>query len=126
RTRHLREAAGSHGSGDVRDCEESVCAAQPSKEMTDMSLRDRLMRLRRTSAQAHADAREIAHFGVDVDDAGVNLRVPEDELRQLKAGTASGPAHLQYVALELLREQGDASTLPNGFMISTHAAARID
>lgn len=91
-----------------------------------MTLRDRLAQLLRRRHPATPDAPEVEPFGLDFDDEGANFRITGQELAALRTGAAQGPAHVQLLALELLREQGDATPLPNGFMVSSSAATRLD
>lgn len=91
-----------------------------------MSLRDFLRRATGRVPAPAANAAEIEPFAVDIDEEGVNFRLPVEDLRALRGGAVAGPAREQLIAFDILCEQGHASTLPNGYMLESDAAVRIE
>ncbi|MCC1498123.1 DEAD/DEAH box helicase [Alcanivorax sp. 1008] len=62
----------------------------------------------------------------DVEDDGVNFYARKDKIEAIKKGGGDPIAQAQYVALQMLRESREADQFPNGFVVSSQAAAGLD
>ncbi|WP_417422008.1 DEAD/DEAH box helicase [Halomonas sp.] len=61
-----------------------------------------------------------------VDSSGLLFFASPQTIAELKAGKGSPIALLQMVVLQMLLEQGDAESLPNGYLVSSRVAAALD
>ncbi|MGB3733280.1 DEAD/DEAH box helicase [Microbacterium sp.] len=89
-----------------------------------MSLRDLVEQIltRRTNQGTHSPAR----FVQEIDSDGINFVLVDGTLEQVAQGSADATTLTQFVALQMLQEQGLAAPLPLGFSVASDAIVRID
>lgn len=60
------------------------------------------------------------------DTGGINMYLPNDELSQSRLGKGNALQKIQLIVLNMLREQGVAVPIANGFRISAESVAGLD
>lgn len=87
-----------------------------------MQLRKRL----RARFQRQDDApTPMLRFAISYDDEGANFITSSEDFALLKQGEGQWDTQEQFLVLQMLAEQGDATTLPNGFAILADDVARL-
>lgn len=64
-------------------------------------------------------------FQINADSSGLNFFVSKDDFKNLQNADGEDYLLYQFIHLQMLLEQGQASSLPNGFSISTEHAIRL-
>ena len=57
---------------------------------------------------------------------GAYFSLDKKEFEKVKGGTANEWLIQQYVTLKMLEEQGEAESIPNGFIVSSSVICRLD
>ena len=65
-------------------------------------------------------------YAVSPDDEGLNFSTTAELAKKIKKGEAPSLITHQHIALTMLEEQGDAEKIPNGFILPTEHAVRLD
>lgn len=71
------------------------------------------------------NTKEQKSFEINADSSGLNFFVSKDDLQNLQKADGADYLLYQFIHLQMLLEQGQASSLPNGFSISTEHAIRL-
>ncbi|MEQ3657533.1 MAG: SNF2-related protein [Glaciecola sp.] len=65
-------------------------------------------------------------FEYEIDDESVDFHCPEYQFNSIKSGEADEFVTAQYVALQMLVEEGNAEPIPNGFIVTHDVVASLD
>lgn len=84
-----------------------------------MKMKEWFDKLRATSGQ-----KEKYRFEADIE--GLNFFTPPVLAGRIARGEAGNWVTHQYIALSMLVEQGDAETIPNGFIVPTEVVVQLD
>lgn len=83
-----------------------------------MGLFDKIKEIISTSDIQHS-------FQIQADSSGLNFFLPNAIFKNLQNGDGNDFLTYQYIHLQILVEQGQATSLPNGFCINTEHAVRL-
>lgn len=67
-----------------------------------------------------------AKFAYEVDDESVDFHCPEYQFNKIKNGQADEFVTAQFVALQMLVEEGNAEPIPNGFIVPHETVVSLD
>lgn len=67
-----------------------------------------------------------AKFDFEISDESIDFYCPEYHFNKIKSGEADEYLTAQFVALQMLAEEGNAEIIPNGFIVPHHVVAALD
>lgn len=67
-----------------------------------------------------------AKFDFEISNESVDFYCPEYQFNKIKSGGADEYLTAQFVALQMLAEEGNAEIIPNGFIVPHHVVAALD
>lgn len=67
-----------------------------------------------------------AKFGLEISNESVDFYCPEYQFNKIKSGGADEYLTAQFVALQMLTEEGNAEVIPNGFIVPHHVISALD
>lgn len=73
----------------------------------------------------NTDCTHSFNFIPDSTDGGY-FSIEKNQFEKIKNGTANEWLTLQFVTLRMLEEQGEAESIPNGFIVSSEVLSRLD
>ena len=67
-----------------------------------------------------------AKFNFEVSNESIDFHCPDYQFNKIKSGGADEYLTAQYVALQMLAEEGNAEIIPNGFIVPHHVVSALD
>ncbi len=84
------------------------------------------MKLKEIARSLFSSSKENQRFGLETTSDALICYTTAALAEAIKAGKADEFVTAQYVTLKMLEEQGEAETVPNGFLLSNDVAVRLD